>query len=283
MSTVIVTGCNSGFGLAAARLLAERGDAVYATVLPSDRSGTAAIEQSRDSGLGIEIVPLDVTDERGCTDLVERVVAEHGRVDGLVNNAGVSMMAAFEDVALETVRQMFEVNFFAPVRLMHLVLPHMRTQGFGRIVNVTSGAGSVPMAWQSTYVAAKHALEGITFSIDGEVRSFGIRLSVVAPGVFVTEIGKKLWPATRESGVSYYQQSIQNVLDSWNSVVGGRDPADVGRAIAECIHSADPPIRVFVGTDFAKGAERRRTLSDDEWAAFNARPPRPPRSQPEGT
>ena len=281
MSIVIVTGCNSGFGLAAARLLAERGDTVYATVLASDPSGTEAIDQARNSGLAIEVVPLDVTDERGCAELVERVVSTHGRVDGLVNNAGVSMMAAFEDVALDTVRRMFEINFFAPVRLMQLVLPPMRAQGFGRIVNVTSGAGSVPLAWQSTYVAVKHAMDGITFSIDGEVRSFGVRLSVVAPGVFETGIGKKLWPATRESGVAFYQESVTNVFDSWNSVVGGRDPMDVGQAIAECIHADDPAIRVFVGNDIAKGAERRRTLSDDEWAVFNARPPRPPRTRPE--
>ena len=277
MSVVIVTGCNSGFGLSTARLLAERGDSVFATVFPGDISGTAAIEKARDSGLPIEIVELDVTDEQGCVDLIQRVLAEAGRIDALVNNAGVSMMAAFEEVDVATVRKMFEVNFFAPLRLMQLVLPSMRAQRSGRIVNVTSGAGSIPLAWQSTYVAVKHAMEGLTFSIDGEVRTFGIRLSVIAPGVFETGIGPKLWPAPLDSGEPFYRESVQRLRDGWDSVVGGRDPIAVAGAIAECIHADEPTIRRYVGTDVAKGAERRRTLSDDEWAAFNGRP-RYPRS-----
>src|SRR5690606_36920787 len=144
---VIVTGCNSGFGLATAR----RDVHVYATVLESDPLGTTDIEALRDSGLPITIVPLDVTDEDAATDLVARVVAERGVVNGLVNNAGVSMMAAFEDVAIDTVRRMFEINVFGPMHLMQLVLPHMRRQRSGRIVNVSSGAGFMPMAWQTTY------------------------------------------------------------------------------------------------------------------------------------
>lgn len=272
MGVVLVTGCNSGFGLATARVLAQRGDRVYATVLASDPTGTADIEVARASGLPIEIVPLDVTDDPAAASLVARIVADTGRIDGLVNSAGVSMFAAFEEVSIDDVRRMMEINFIGPVRLMQLVLPHMRRQHAGRIVNVSSGAGFMPMAWQTAYVASKHALDGVSFGIGAEVRPFGIRVSIVSPGVFATGIGGKLWPASRASDEPSYAATVAATLADWNQIVTGRDPALVAGAIAACLHSDDPPARVFVGRDCERGAEQRRRLSDDEWADFITRP-----------
>lgn len=272
MGVVLVTGCNSGFGLATARLLAGQGDKVYATILPSDPIGTTDIEAARASGLSIEIVPLDVTDEAAATALVEHIVAETGRIDGLVNSAGVSMFAAFEEVSVADVRRMMEINFIGPVRLMQLVLPHMRRQRSGRLVNVSSGAGFMPMAWQTTYVASKHAIDGISFGIGAEVRPFGIRVSIVSPGVFATGIGDKFWPASRVSDEPSYRETIEETVADWNQIVTGRDPLLVATAIADCLHSENPPARVFVGRDCERGAEQRRRLDDNEWADFITQP-----------
>lgn len=272
MSVVLITGCNSGFGLATARLLAERGDRVRATVLPGDPVGTGEIEAARDAGLPITIAPLDVTDEAAAEALVARIVAEEGRIDGLVNSAGVSMFAAFEEVSVADVRRMMEINFIGPVRLMQLILPHMRRQRGGRIVNISSGAGFMPMAWQTTYVASKHAIDGISFGIGAEVRPFGIRVSIVSPGVFATGIGGKLWPASRPSDEPSYAATVAETIDDWNRIVTGRDPILVAQAIADCLHGDNPPARVFVGRDCERGAEQRRRLSDDEWAEFLTQP-----------
>lgn len=283
MAVILVTGCNSGFGLAAARLLAERGDRVYATVLPTDPVGTADIEAARDAGLSITIAPLDVTDEAAAEAIVARITEEQGRIDGLVNSAGVSMFAAFEEVSVADVRRMMEINFIGPVRLMQLVLPHMRRQRHGRIVNISSGAGFMPMAWQTTYVASKHAVDGLSFGVGAEVRPFGIRVSIVSPGVFATGIGGKLWPASRNSDEPLYGATVAATIADWNRIVTGRDPILVAQAIAECLHGEDPPARVFVGKDCERGAEQRRRLSDDEWAEFITQPMFRRRPGPEPT
>ncbi|MDP3174392.1 MAG: SDR family oxidoreductase [Phenylobacterium sp.] len=273
MSVVLVTGCNSGFGLATARVLAERGDHVFATVLPNDPSGMGEIEAAQASGLPITIAPLDVTDAAAAAALVARIVAEAGRIDALVNNAGVSTMAALEEVSIDDARRMFEINYFGPLRLIQLVLPHMRRQGAGRIVNVSSGAGFIPTAWQTTYVATKHAIDGMSFGLAAEVHRFGIRVSIVSPGVFATAIGAKLWPPSQDSGEPWYGEMTALVVDGWRSIVEGRDPVAVALAIDACIHGEHPPARVFVGADSQKGAQRRREMSDDEWAAVLLRPP----------
>ena len=284
MSIVLVTGCNSGFGLATARLLAERGDHVYATVLDRDPVGLGEIEAARDAGLPITIVPFDVTDEAAAVALVDRIVAEAGRIDALVNNAGVSMMAALEEVSIDDARRMFEINYFGPLRLIQLVLPHMRRQGAGRIVNVSSGAGFIPTAWQTTYVATKHAIDGMSFGLGAEVRRFGVRVSIVSPGVFATGIGGKLWPASRDSGEPWYGEMVEQVVDGWRAIVTGRDPIAVAQAIADCIHGETPPARVFVGADSQKGAQRRREMDDDQWAEAISRPPfrKPAATPPSG-
>lgn len=272
MAVVLITGCNSGFGLAAARLLADGGDRIYATVLPGDPSGTAEIEAARDRGLPITVVPLDVTDGEAAETLVDRIVSEAGRIDGLVNSAGVSMFAAFEEVSVADVRRMMEINFIGPVRLMQLVLPYMRRQGHGRIVNISSGAGFMPMAWQTTYTASKHAIDGVSFGVGAEVRPFGIRVSIVSPGVFATGIGGKLWPASRPSDEPSYARTVAETIGDWNRIVAGRDPILVAQAIADCLHGENPPARIFVGRDCERGAGQRRRLSDDEWAEFITQP-----------
>lgn len=268
MAIVLVTGCNSGFGLETARLLAKRGDKVYATVLESDPVGAGEIEAARAAGLPITIIPFNVTDDAAAHALIERIIAENGRIDALVNNAGVSAIAAFEEVSIEDTRRMMEINYIGPLRLIQLVLPSMRKQGYGRIVNVSSGAGFMPLAWQTTYCAAKHAVDAMSFGIAAETRRFGVRVSIVSPGVFGTKIGAKLWKPSRESGEPWYREAVEAEIEAWHKIAPSRDPIAVAQAIEACIHSDDPPIRVFVGKDVQKGAERRRQVSDDEWLAL---------------
>lgn len=112
----------------------------------------------------------------------------------------------------------------------------------------------------------------MSLGIGAEVHKFGIRVSIVSPGVFATGIGGKLWPASRDVGEPYYREKVEQIVGDWNAIVGGRDPIAVARAIESCLHDDEPPARVFVGRDSERGAAMRRQMSDDEWAAHLLKP-----------
>ena len=171
----LVTGASSGIGAATARRLARAGFVVYGAARRLDR--LAALE-----GEGVRPLALDVTDDASMVAAVERVVAEQGRIDVLVNNAGYGSYGAVEDVPQEEARRQIEVNLFGLARLIQLVLPAMRAQGSGRIVNVTSMGGRIATAFGGWYHASKHAVEGLSDSLRQEVARFGIDVVVIEPG-----------------------------------------------------------------------------------------------------
>jgi NAD(P)-dependent dehydrogenase (short-subunit alcohol dehydrogenase family) len=258
----LVTGCSSGIGFATARELAGRGHTVYAGV----RGDLAEVQReiSADGRSGITVIELDVTSEQDARRAVTRIAQAHGTIDFLVNNAGVSMFAAIEQVSLDQDRRMFETNYFGPLRLIRLVLPLMRAHGAGRIVNVSSGAGWIPTPYLSTYSATKHALDAMTFCLAAETHDQGIKYTIISPGAYNSGVGGKLWQpdhATIEG--TNYAATREAHLAGWWKHVQGRDPQEVALAIADCLESENPPIRAFVGDDIA-GPARMRSTSDDE-------------------
>jgi len=163
---VLITGVSSGIGRETAQLLAERGGRVFGTVRDLGRADPIA---------KVELVLMDVTDDKSVKDGAESVLKNAGKIDILINNAGYSIAGGLEETSIEEARQLFETNFFGALRVIQGVLPSMRRHGYGRIVNISSMLGVLPGPFRGMYVASKHALEGYTKTLDHEVRAFGIR------------------------------------------------------------------------------------------------------------
>src|SRR5918996_3425094 len=176
---VLITGCSSGIGWATAERLAKRGWTVYATA--RDVEAIAPLEEH-----GCRLLPLDVTDEGSMRRAVEEVERVEGAVGVLVNNAGYSQSGAVEEVPLEKVRRQFETNVFGLVRMCQLVLPGMRRQGYGRLVNVSSMGGKLTLPGAGHYHATKHAVEAVSDALRFEGEGFGIKVSVIEPGLIKT-------------------------------------------------------------------------------------------------
>jgi NAD(P)-dependent dehydrogenase (short-subunit alcohol dehydrogenase family) len=253
VGVVVVTGCSSGFGrLTAQRFLAE-GDTVVATVRrPSD--GLA----------GADVRLLDVTDEAEVQRVVREVVADHGRIDVLVNNAGVGVRGSVEEVPAETVRAAFDANVFGLLHLVRAVLPVMRDQGEGVIVNVGSLAGRVAPPFAGIYAATKFAVEAITESLHYEVAPHGIRVAVVEPGTFPTGLDDRRLTSLPE-GSPY--ASLRATWDAAYGSLPGKadvapDPLAVADAIVALAKDPQAPLRRTVGSDAELLDGLRRSMDD---------------------
>ncbi|HAF95907.1 MAG: short-chain dehydrogenase/reductase [Elusimicrobia bacterium GWC2_51_8] len=177
---VLITGASSGIGRATAQLLLEEGYTVYA--------GARRLDKLKElEPLGAKVFPLDVTDDISLKNAVETVVKAEGRIDVLINNAGYGVNGAVEDVPMAEARRQFEVNVFGLARLTQLVLPVMRAQGSGKIINISSIAGKITMPLGGWYHASKHALEAYSDALRLEVGRFGIKVVLIEPGPIKTE------------------------------------------------------------------------------------------------
>ncbi len=190
---VLITGCSSGIGEATARRLAGHGWKVYASARRLE-----SIEHLADAGC--ELLQVDVCDEQSMRTAVEQVEREHGAVGVLVNNAGYSQGGPIEQVPMQAVRRQFETNVFGLVELTQLVLPAMRAQHWGKIVNVGSMGGKLTLPGGGFYHATKHALEAISDALRFEVRGFGVDVTLIEPGLIVTEFGKTAAATMGEAG-----------------------------------------------------------------------------------
>jgi NAD(P)-dependent dehydrogenase (short-subunit alcohol dehydrogenase family) len=177
---VLITGASSGIGRATAELLASRGYRVFSTARDPDTVAPVR---------GVELLPLDVRDDASVASSVEAVLGQTGRIDVLVNNAGYSVVGAIEETSASEAQALFDTNVFGVLRMVRAVLPAMRRQGSGTIVNTSSVLGFLPAPFMGLYASSKHALEGLSESLDHEVRGFGIRVVLVEPGFTKTPFG----------------------------------------------------------------------------------------------
>lgn len=234
----LVTGVSSGIGRATAMLLAARGFRVFGTM----RKPSQTVAPLGD----VEVVPLDVRDEESLRSCLRTVLDRAGRIDALVNNAGYTLIGALEETSIEEARQILETNFFGVLRLTQTVLPIMRRQEYGRIVNIGSVVGFLPAPYQGIYAASKHALEGYSESLDHEVRQFGIRVSVIEPGFTRTDIGQNAQFASQALVV--YATDRGRVLDAIReNTAHGEEPAKVASVVLEALTSRSPRPRYPVG------------------------------------
>ncbi|MEX2156743.1 MAG: SDR family NAD(P)-dependent oxidoreductase [Gemmatimonadales bacterium] len=230
--TVVVTGASSGIGQATARLLAERGFTVF---------GTARKPESTQSQ-GVTMVPLDVRSDES----VRACVAQVGRVDVLINNAGYAVTGAAEETSLDEAKAQFETNFFGIVRMVNTVLPGMRAAGAGKIINISSLAGNTAIPYSGFYSASKFALEGYSEALWYEVRPFGISVSLVEPGFVNTPIVEASPAAART--LPAYDASRKSMLTAFgHALEGGIPPEQVARRVLQIVEDRSPGLRYPVG------------------------------------
>lgn len=178
-TVVLITGVSSGIGRAAAELFVKRGCRVFGSVRTSATSRPIN---------GVELIRMDICDEASIHQGVEHVIAEAGRIDVLVNSAGMTLLGATEETSIAEAQALFDTNVFGTLRVTQAALPHMRRQGAGRIVNVSSVLGFLPAPYMGLYSASKHALEGMSETLDHEVRKFGVRIALVEPSFTKTNL-----------------------------------------------------------------------------------------------
>lgn len=229
----LVTGVSSGIGREIARLLAQSGFHVFGSTRRND---------SKLDLPGVQRIALDVTDDASVARAVALILKEAGRIDALVNNAGYALIGSIEESSLPEAKVQFETNFFGVMRLVGAVLPQMRRQGSGRIVNISSVLGFLPAPYLGIYGATKYALEGYTETLDHEIRGFGIRALLVEPTFTKTNLGS-------------HGMMVQNSLDAYSkekkavtgiiqrSIENGTDPRAVAETVLRALTDPSPRLR----------------------------------------
>ncbi|MFT5350212.1 MAG: NAD(P)-dependent dehydrogenase (short-subunit alcohol dehydrogenase family) [Planctomycetota bacterium] len=193
MSTIVLTGCSSGFGMHGALAFARNGDTVYATMRNLDKS-TDLISAAENEGLNVHLKQLDVTQADTFTALFEEIIDETGSIDVLVNNAGILRAGAFEDLSEALIREVLETNLLAPLLLSKAVLPYMRKQKSGYIIMISSLSGIAGLPGDVAYTAGKFGLEGATEALRHEVDRWGIKMALVEAGMYSTGIMSSSMP-----------------------------------------------------------------------------------------
>jgi NAD(P)-dependent dehydrogenase (short-subunit alcohol dehydrogenase family) len=265
MSVVLVTGSSTGIGLATAVHFARLGHDVHAG-LRSPATSSELHQAIASERLGIRPVTLDVDDPASVDGAVAEVLARSGRIDVLVNNAGIGGGGPIGDVPVEWAKTLFETNYFGAVRMIQAVLPGMRERRAGAIVNVSSIAGRLAIAGHGHYSAVKHALEAMSEALAQEVIAFNIRVAIVEPGVVVTPIFTK---AKRFADpASPYAVHVRRLLLFYQmQMKSPSQPADVAEVIHDAVTADHPKLRHPVGRDAELLIAGRRRLSDEDYVA----------------
>jgi NAD(P)-dependent dehydrogenase (short-subunit alcohol dehydrogenase family) len=246
VKVALVTGASSGIGEATAERLANAGYRVYGTSRRGAQAGTRPFE----------MLPLDVTSDESVEAAVSEVMRREGRIDLLVNNAGFGVApAGAEESSLDQARSIFDTNFFGLIRMTRAVVPHMRRQGSGRIINIGSVLGFVPMPYGALYAATKHAVEGYSESLDHELRTRGIRVSVIEPAYTKTPFDANLMEP--DAKLEEYREAREGVNKRVSEVMATAEPPDVvAETVLKAANAAHPKLRYAAG----KLAKRLRFL-----------------------
>jgi NAD(P)-dependent dehydrogenase (short-subunit alcohol dehydrogenase family) len=242
---VLITGCSSGIGAATARRLLADGHTVYATARKPE-----TLDELADAGA--HVLALDVTSEESMAAAVSTILGEHGRIGALVNNAGYGAYGAIEDVPITRVRDQFETNVFGMARLTQLVLPSMRAHGSGRVVMMSSMGGRLTFPFGGYYHASKHAVEAFSDALRYEVKPFGVKVSIIEPGLITTRFGETAagTMSSATPGDSPYTASVEAVDTAMSrsyrnkALTAGTDA--VAKAVAHAVSARRPRTRYVI-------------------------------------
>ena len=262
----VVTGSSSGIGHETALTLARNGYTTYATMRNTSKAAEIQSIASKEN-LPIIVKQLDVTKDESVRNAIQQIVSEAGRIDVVVNNAGYGLTGAFEDLSIEEIKAQYETNFFGVIRVTQAVLPIMRKQRSGKIINISSGAGRLGYPGGSAYVSTKFALEGLSESMSYELEPFGIRIVLVEPGVIRTNFSSGMVLAKKaQDPNSPYSQMMQRMGTTLQQLEqNGSDVDLVASIVLKAATSANPELRYLAGKDVENWVEAKKKMSDSEF------------------
>ena len=262
----VVTGSSSGIGFETSLTLARSGFFTYATMRNLGK-GASIKSVATKEGLPIRVAQLDVTEDRSINDAVHSIISDVGKIDVLVNNAGYGLNGAFEDLAMEEIKAQFETNLFGVIRVSQAVLPIMRKQKSGIIVNISSAAGRFGYPGESAYVSTKFAIEGLSESMVYELEPFGIRVVLVEPGPIRTNFADGMVSAKKsQDRISPYAEFMKKLNAVLASIRENASSPDlVAKVVLKAVTSENPSLRYLAGKDMETWMEAKRSMSDEDF------------------
>jgi NAD(P)-dependent dehydrogenase (short-subunit alcohol dehydrogenase family) len=267
VQTVLITGANSGIGRAAALRLADAGYRVYAAMRDTAKA-EKLLGLAAKAGCEIQPLELDVTDSASVRRAAAQMLAEAGHVDVLINNAGIGWNATVEDVDVDAAKIVFETNYWGAIRCAQAVLPSMRERGSGHIVNISSIAGRIAALAQTVYASSKWALECLSENLAQEVAPFGIRVSVIEPGVTRTAILPK---NVGHPEPTAYAVAYRRMLRFYQKGIEAAVPAEaVAETVLEVVRDPAAPFRSTCAWGGPELIQGRGAVSDADWVALGA-------------
>jgi NAD(P)-dependent dehydrogenase (short-subunit alcohol dehydrogenase family) len=263
----IVTGSSTGIGYETSLTLARNGFLTYATMRNLNKAENIKSVATKEN-LPVHIQQLDVTDDVSVKNAIQTISSETGgRIDVLVNNAGYGLNGAFEDLSMNEIKAQYETNFFGLVRVTQAVLPIMRGQKSGTIVNISSGAGRFGFPSGSAYVSTKFAVEGLSEAISYELEPFGIKVIIVEPGVIRTNFGNGSVVAKKSQDPnSPYSQMMKKIANSFEELMKNSSSPDlVANIVLKAVKDENPNLRYLAGNDVEQWLGAKRSMSDEEF------------------
>src|ERR687891_1392367 len=263
----IVTGSSTGgIGYETSLILARNGFLTYATMRNLNKSENIKLVATKEN-LPIQIKQLDVTDDVSVTNAIQAISSEAGRIDVLVNNAGYGLNGAFEDLAMDEIKAQYETNVFGLIRTTQAVLPTMRRQKSGTVVNISSGAGRFGFPGASAYISTKFAVEGLSESMSYELEPFGIKVILVEPGVIRTNFFDGLVVAKKSQDPnSPYSQMMRRTAAGFEEMMknASSSPDLVAKVVLNAIRDENPSLRYLAGSDVETWLGGKRKMADEE-------------------
>jgi len=260
----VVTGSSSGIGFETSLVLARNNFHTYATMRNRERGTKMRAVQSGEN-LPIKIIQLDVTSDKSVREAIQSILSESGRIDVLVNNAGFGLVGAFEELDMDEIKQQYETNFFGVIRVTQAVIPIMKEQKSGIIVNISSGAGRFGYPGGSAYVSTKFALEGLTESISYELEPFGIKVALVEPGFVKTNFSNVIAKRSQEPD-SEYSKMMEKMAGRMEEMRRNASSSElVANIVLEAVTTKNPNLRYLAGKDVEQWIEQKTKLSDKEF------------------
>jgi NAD(P)-dependent dehydrogenase (short-subunit alcohol dehydrogenase family) len=263
----VVTGSSSGIGYETALALARDGFYTFATMRNTSKASEIQ-EAAKKEKLKIDVIELDVDKEESIKSAINKIISEKNRIDVLVNNAGYMVFGCVEDVPLNDFRQQFETNFFSIVRIIQEVAPIMRKQGSGTIVNISSVVGRMGLPGSSAYISTKFALEGLTECLRYELGQFGIKITLIEPGVIKTNFFSSMKKVEPKSDPRY-KELTEKILSGLKMMVEmGTHPSEVAKVVIKAINDKEILPRYVVGNDASMFLEAKKMKTDIEFENY---------------
>ena len=262
----IVTGSSSGIGYETALVLARNGFRTYATMRNLDKAKTI-LDVAKKEKLLLHAIKLDVTDDKSVNDAIKTIKSDAGRIDVLVNNAGYGLVGGLEDLSMSEIKAQYETNVFGLIRVTQAVLPTMRAQKSGTIVNVSSIGGKAALPLMSPYIGTKFAVEGLSESIAFDLEPYGIRVVIIEPGAIKTSFDTGMIVAKKaQDPSSPYYDGMQKLQSSMSTILqSATPPSRVADVILDAVTASAPSLRYTAGDDATLLAQKRKELPDSEF------------------